>query len=282
GSAEKSAAQVDAGRRRHRACAGSRAPPSRRRHPLVGRIRRLCRYRARRTPRGDGYRVSGTGGRTAGRWPSFGGGAGARHRQPTLAGGRHGLPSPRRGHGRPEGDGRGDAHARPSRHHPRVRTRDGRHRIPRTARGTSAVRWRRLDAALARVRDDRVNVVSASTVTNTLRVLQFGDSMFPVGAFAFSGGLEMAVQTGVVRDRDDLAEFTLAVTHVAATGDGIALLAAHRGAVAGDLDRIRQADEAIFLRKVSEEARTMTVRMGRKLAELATHIIGESLLGSRI
>jgi urease accessory protein len=125
-------------------------------------------------------------------------------------------------------------------------------------------------------------VVSASPLTDTLRLLQFGDSMFPVGAFAFSGGLEMAVQTGVVRDRDDLAEYTRTVIHLAAAGDGIALLAAHRGAVAGDLDRIRRADEAIYLRKVSQEARTMTVRMGRKLAELATHIIGDSLLGSRL
>ena len=30
------------------------------------------------------------------------------------------------------------------------------------------------------------------------RMLQFGDSMFPVGGFAFSGGLESAVQKGVV------------------------------------------------------------------------------------
>ena len=40
------------------------------------------------------------------------------------------------------------------------------------------------------------------------RMLQFGDSMFPVGAFAFSGGLESAVQKGVVHDLGTLEAFT--------------------------------------------------------------------------
>ena len=41
------------------------------------------------------------------------------------------------------------------------------------------------------------------TVKNILslsRMMQFGDSMLPVGAFAFSNGLESAVQKGVVYD----------------------------------------------------------------------------------
>jgi urease accessory protein len=120
------------------------------------------------------------------------------------------------------------------------------------------------------------------TIPATLKILQFGDSMFPVGAFAFSGGLEMAVQRGVVRDRASLAEFTRTVTHLAATGDGVALLAGHRGATAADVDRIRRADEAVHLRKLSEETRTMTVRMGRKLAEAAARIVGDSVLDERL
>ncbi|RKN21227.1 urease accessory protein UreF [Micromonospora musae] len=122
---------------------------------------------------------------------------------------------------------------------------------------------------------------SVPTIPAALRLLQFGDSMFPVGAFAFSNGLEMAVQAGVVRDRAELAEFVRTVTHVAATGDGVALLHGHRGAVAGDLDRIRRADEAVHLRKLSEEARTMTLRMGRKLAEAAGQVAGDSMLDKR-
>ncbi|MEU8263671.1 urease accessory UreF family protein [Micromonospora sp. NPDC048999] len=122
---------------------------------------------------------------------------------------------------------------------------------------------------------------TTSAIPATLRILQFGDSMFPVGAFAFSGGLEMAVQRGVVRDRADLAAYVRTVTHLAATGDGVALLHAHRGATAGDLDLVRRADEAVHLRKLSEESRTMTVRMGRKLAEAAARIVGDSILDKR-
>jgi urease accessory protein len=122
---------------------------------------------------------------------------------------------------------------------------------------------------------------TAPVIPPVLRLLQFSDSTFPVGGFAFSAGLEMAVQTGVVHDRATLAEFTRTVTHLAATGDGVALLVAHRGAVAGDLDQIRQADEAVYVRKLPQEARTMTVRMGRKLAEAAAHIVGDSMLDMR-
>ncbi|AVT34296.1 urease accessory protein UreF [Plantactinospora sp. BC1] len=118
-------------------------------------------------------------------------------------------------------------------------------------------------------------------ISATVKILQFGDSMFPVGGFAFSGGLEMAVQLGVVRDRSELAEFVATVAHLAAGCDGVALLVGHRAARAGDLAGIRRADEAVHLRKLSEESRTMTVRMGRKLAEAAGHIVGDSLLDKR-
>lgn len=121
-----------------------------------------------------------------------------------------------------------------------------------------------------------------ATMTDTLRVLQFGDSVFPVGAFSFSNGLESAVQHAAVRDKETLREFVGSVTRTAATGDGVALLVAHRGARAGDLDLVRDADEAVYLRKLNEETRTMTVRMGRKLAEAAGHIVGESLLTARM
>jgi urease accessory protein len=106
-----------------------------------------------------------------------------------------------------------------------------------------------------------------------MRVLQFGDSMLPVGAFSFSNGLEAAVQTGLVHDVDTLRQYVQTATEQAATGDGIAVLAAHRGARSGDLTRIMEADRAVFHRKLNEELRTMTVRMGRKLAELTVRVL---------
>ncbi|MFG2063133.1 urease accessory protein UreF [Micromonospora sp. NPDC048871] len=119
------------------------------------------------------------------------------------------------------------------------------------------------------------------TMAEALRLLQFGDSVFPVGAFSFSNGLEMAVQHGTVHDRSSLQEYVRTITRLAATGDGVGVLAGHRGAAVGDLDQVRRADEAVHLRKINEEMRTMSVRMGRKLAEAANRIIGESLLKKR-
>jgi urease accessory protein len=110
-------------------------------------------------------------------------------------------------------------------------------------------------------------------------VLQFGDSLLPIGSFSFSNGLESAVQQGVVRDTATLSGFVLTLTHRAATSDGIALLEAHRGAREPDIERVVQADRAVFTRKVGEEMRTMTVRMGRKLAEVSATAVQAPLLG---
>jgi urease accessory protein len=108
------------------------------------------------------------------------------------------------------------------------------------------------------------------SIDRTMRVLQFGDSLLPIGSFSFSNALESAVQEQVVRDAATLSEFVLTSTRRAATSDGIALLAAHRAASSADMDGIVRADRAVFERKLGEEARTMTVRMGKKLAEVGT------------
>lgn len=100
-----------------------------------------------------------------------------------------------------------------------------------------------------------------------MRVLQFGDSLLPIGSFTFSNGLEAAVQEKVVHDAETLSELVLASIRRAATSDGIALLEAHRAAREADIGRVVRADRAVFERKLSEETRTMTVRTGRKLAE---------------
>jgi urease accessory protein len=109
-------------------------------------------------------------------------------------------------------------------------------------------------------------------IPDLLHALQFGDSMFPVGAFSFSNGLESAIQEQVVTDPRTLAEFVRTATAAAATSDGVALIAAHRGIRCGDRGRVETADRALYARKPSDEMRVMTVRMGRKLAEGAARI----------
>ena len=105
-----------------------------------------------------------------------------------------------------------------------------------------------------------------------LRLLQFGDSMLPVGSFTFSNGLESAIARGLVHDLPSLRSFLGTVARQAVGCDGIALLAAHRGALAGDLARVIDCDRALHARKLNVEMRSMSLRMGRKLAELSQRV----------
>jgi urease accessory protein len=115
-------------------------------------------------------------------------------------------------------------------------------------------------------------------ITELMRILQFGDSVLPVGAFSFSNGLESAIQHRLVHDQETLRQFVRTATRQSASADAIALLAAHRAASAHEMTGVLRADTALFNRKMNEEMRTMTVRMGKKLGELSNHLIHTPLL----
>lgn len=120
-----------------------------------------------------------------------------------------------------------------------------------------------------------------------IRMLQFGDSALPVGGFAFSAGLEAAVQEKIVYDVSTLRDFTLTALEQAARGDAVALAwsmramngARERGASGHRevLARLTDIDHDIFCRKLAEETRNMSVRTGKKLAELA-QVTGSPLM----
>jgi len=122
--------------------------------------------------------------------------------------------------------------------------------------------------------------VDTRNAVELMRVLQFGDSTLPVGAFSFSNGVESAVQTGVVHDLESLERFVAAAAWQAAQLDGVALLAAHRAATANDLAGVIAADVALGLRRVGDEQRLMSTRMGKKLAELGANLFSDALLAA--
>ncbi|MDE6862251.1 MAG: urease accessory protein UreF, partial [Alistipes sp.] len=62
--------------------------------------------------------------------------------------------------------------------------------------------------------------------TTVMRLLAFTDSAFPVGTFAFSGGLETAADMGAVHDEATLEEYVRDMAYQAAFTDGIAALQA--------------------------------------------------------
>ncbi|KAA0972680.1 urease accessory protein UreF [Aureimonas fodinaquatilis] len=104
------------------------------------------------------------------------------------------------------------------------------------------------------------------------RLLQFSDSTLPVGAFAFSNGLESALQTEVVTNPASLHQFVELVVRQAARMDGIAFLHAHRAILAGEYESVLAADHEIWNRRIGEEQQMMLARMGKKFAELSLRI----------
>ena len=113
-----------------------------------------------------------------------------------------------------------------------------------------------------------------TTVSELMRVLQFGDSMLPVGSFSFSNGLESAVQ----QRRGARPGEPCASSCERPSGRRGLPTASPCSKPSGACDSVTaaavdRADRAVFNRKLNEEMRTMTVRMGRKLAELAEQVL---------
>ena len=111
-----------------------------------------------------------------------------------------------------------------------------------------------------------------------LHLLQLADTALPVGGFSFSNALESAAQYGFVRDADSLAAYTFAAMQLASTTDCVAARAAYRATLARDFARIVEADGALCERKLCAEQRSMSQRMGRKLAELSVALNENDML----
>lgn len=111
-----------------------------------------------------------------------------------------------------------------------------------------------------------------------MHLLQFTDSTFPVGTFSFSNGLETAAFEQVVHDAETLREFVGSQALQAAFSDGVAAIHAHRAYLKGDYDGVAEADSALLAFKMNAEARLMLQRMGKKLAELSSHLFESQLI----
>ncbi len=117
-------------------------------------------------------------------------------------------------------------------------------------------------------------------ITKIMRLLEFTDSTFPVGTFSFSNGLETAVHEKIVYDAKTLEEYVRAIATQAAFSDAIVALKTLEAVNNNDYEDILNADNQVILFKMNSEARLMTQRMGKKMAELSVHIF-ESPIMSR-
>ena len=99
-----------------------------------------------------------------------------------------------------------------------------------------------------------------------IRTLQFTDSFFPVGAFAYSDGLETATSAGHVRDAEALEKWMAHFLEaVFIPCEGLALVKCMRALREGDVKRVYEIDEELSAIRPAGEVRTASTAIGKRL-----------------
>ncbi|MBR2980534.1 MAG: urease accessory protein UreF [Odoribacter sp.] len=109
-----------------------------------------------------------------------------------------------------------------------------------------------------------------NTIRKSILLAQLCDSAFPIGSFAFSNGVESAVENNLIKDKADLKQYARTTVIQALYSDYLAALIAFRAAYGNNYKEILEADNISYIGKLSNESRGMSIKMGRKCAEMAT------------
>jgi urease accessory protein len=108
-----------------------------------------------------------------------------------------------------------------------------------------------------------------------LRGLRFVDSFFPSGGFAYSSGLEAAVQGGAVRSAEDFSKY---VEDLLRNGMGrreaVAVALTHDAISKGALQIAHDADRELDAMKIGRESRQAGRQMGRQIIRIAAEQMG--------
>ena len=103
-----------------------------------------------------------------------------------------------------------------------------------------------------------------------LNGLRFIDSLFPTGGFAYSSGLEAAVQAGLVGTAGNLAQYVEdSLRFGLGPREGVAAARAHRAAGLGQLAPALDTDRELDAIKLVKEARLASRQMGRQVMKIA-------------
>lgn len=102
-----------------------------------------------------------------------------------------------------------------------------------------------------------------------IHALQLTDSFFPVGAFAYSDGLETAATAGHVHDADSLgAWMDHFIEAVLVPGEGLALLKCMLALQENDVERLAQLDNELSAIRPASAVRRSSTLVGRRLLSL--------------
>jgi urease accessory protein len=106
-----------------------------------------------------------------------------------------------------------------------------------------------------------------------LALLQLCDTALPIGAFAFSSGLETYTQKGLIADPATLQSWLEAVLHHAVHGSHLLPVAiAYRATAAADWAQLERLDQQLTAMKHAREPREASVKTGQSLLRLAAQV----------
>jgi urease accessory protein len=102
-----------------------------------------------------------------------------------------------------------------------------------------------------------------------IRALQLTDSFFPVGAFAYSDGLETAASVGHVANADDLAEWMNHFIYgVLIPCEGLAVVKCMEALNAGDIDTLARIDRELTAIRPASAVRRASTLVGKRLLSI--------------
>ncbi|MCY0094063.1 urease accessory protein UreF [Hoeflea ulvae] len=118
------------------------------------------------------------------------------------------------------------------------------------------------------------------TTTALLKLLSWLSPVFPVGGFAYSAGLEQAVQAGHVHDRSSLEDWVIVqITQGTLWNDAVILVEAHRSA--GDAQAIKETSSLCMALCVGQERLDETLNQGTSFIEAVTPWVTRSVMPGR-
>lgn len=115
-------------------------------------------------------------------------------------------------------------------------------------------------------------------LASALVTWQLADSAFPSGAYTLSHGLEGYAQERAIDAASVPALLRDLLLHAIGPADATALAIAHGAALAGDWERVRQADQRLHASKLTREARQASLRIGRQLLPLCAEVFPSAQL----
>src|SRR5213593_3669025 len=99
-----------------------------------------------------------------------------------------------------------------------------------------------------------------------LELLHLCDSLFPIGSFAYSDGLEAATNAGVIASADDLRTWMdVVLDENIGRGEGPAVWRAWRAFRDGNWDELATLDEEVTALRPASSARRSSRAMGLRL-----------------